>query len=33
MTLPNIANIAAVSKCKRKKRDVLTSCYESIIYI
>ena len=31
MALPNITDIAAVSKSKMKVRDVLTSCYASLV--
>ena len=31
MALPNLTDIAAVSKRRRKERDVLTSCYESLL--
>ena len=33
MALPDIADIAAASKRKRREMDVLTSCYESLVSI
>lgn len=33
MALPSITDIAALSKRKRKERDVLTSCFETLIGI
>lgn len=33
MALPNITDIAALSKRKRKERDVLMSCYDTLVGI
>ena len=33
MALPNVTDITALSKCKRKERDVLMSCYDTLIGI
>ena len=33
MALPNITDITALSKCKRKERHVLMSCYDILICI